>query len=61
MDAPMIRATFLDSLRSGRATWEALLAQIGADRMMQSGVEGDWSVKDIIAHITWHERAAIRD
>jgi uncharacterized damage-inducible protein DinB len=52
----MTLATFFDSLRSGRAEWDALLAQIGADRMTQPGVEGDWSIKDIIAHITWHER-----
>jgi hypothetical protein len=56
MEASMTRAIFLDSLRSGRAAWEALLAQIGADRLEQPGVEGDWSIKDIIAHVTWHER-----
>jgi hypothetical protein len=56
MNAHMTLATFLDSLRSGRAEWEALLAQISTDRMTQPGVEGDWSIKDIIAHVTWHER-----
>ena len=56
MDTPMTVAKFLDSLRSGRAEWDALLAQIGAARMTQPGVEGDWSVKDIIAHVTWYER-----
>ena len=45
----------LDALRGGRAAWETLLAQIGADRMMQPGVEGDWSVKDIIAHVYVNE------
>ena len=59
MDTPMTGAKFLDSLRSGRAEWEALLAQIGADRMTQPGVEGDWSIKDIIAHVTWHEREMV--
>jgi hypothetical protein len=56
MTTQMTLAAFLDSLRSGRAEWEALLAQIGADRMTQPGVEGDWSIKDIVAHVTWHER-----
>jgi hypothetical protein len=23
------------------------------------GVEGDWSVKDLIAHLTWYERAVV--
>jgi hypothetical protein len=56
MTTQMTLAAFLDSLRSGRAEWEALLAQIAADRMTQPGVEGDWSIKDIVAHVTWHER-----
>ena len=56
MDTPMTVAKFLDSLRSGRAEWDALVTQIGPDRMTQPGVEGDWSVKDIIAHVTWYER-----
>src|SRR5262245_37896260 len=59
MDTPMTGAKFLDSLRSGRAEWDALLAQIGAGRMAQPGVEGDWSIKDIIAHVTWHEREMV--
>jgi uncharacterized damage-inducible protein DinB len=56
MDAPMTRETFLESLRGGRSAWGDLLAEIGADRMVEPGVEGDWSVKDIVAHVTWHER-----
>ena len=56
MEAPMTRATFLDSLRGGRAAWEAVLAQISEDDLTRPGVEGDWSIKDIIAHVTWHER-----
>jgi hypothetical protein len=59
MEAPMTSATFLDSLRSGRAEWDALLEEIGADRMTQPGVEGEWSIKDIIAHVTWHERQMV--
>ena len=27
--------------------------------MTESGVVGEWSVKDVIAHITWHEREMV--
>lgn len=37
--------------------WEALLEQIGPERMEQPGVNGDWSMKDIVAHLTgWQPR-----
>jgi hypothetical protein len=56
MDTAMTKAQLLDNLRTGRAQWEALLAQVGADHMTTPGVEGDWSVKDVIAHITLYEQ-----
>ena len=52
----MNKARLLDTLQAERARWEALLAQVGEARMTQAGMAGDWSVKDIIAHIAWHER-----
>ena len=52
----MTKAEFLDRLRSGRAEWDALIAQIDEAQMTEPGVVGDWSVKDIIAHVTWSER-----
>jgi len=55
----MDKATFIKSLRTGRAEWEALLAQVGKERMLEPGAAGDWSVKDIIAHIMWSEREMI--
>ena len=32
--------------------WELLLAAIGQKRMTQSGVNGEWAMRDIIAHLT---------
>jgi uncharacterized protein (TIGR03083 family) len=52
----MDRATFLATLRAGRAEWEALLAAIPIDRMTEPGAAGDWSVKDVVAHVVWSER-----
>jgi DinB family protein len=55
----MNKSMFLDTLRAGRAEWEALLAQIGEARMLQLGAAGEWSVKDVIAHVTWGERETV--
>lgn len=52
----MDKATFMRSLRADRSEWEALLAEVGAEWMTQPGAAGDWSVKDIIAHVAWGER-----
>jgi hypothetical protein len=56
MEDQMNKAKFLDEMQTGHARWEELLAQVGEERMMQPGVEGEWSVKDIIAHVTFYER-----
>lgn len=42
-----------------RANWESLVQQIDQEKMTQPGVAGEWSLKDIIAHITWHEREMV--
>ncbi|MFQ5645263.1 MAG: ClbS/DfsB family four-helix bundle protein [Thiogranum sp.] len=52
----MNKAELLDAMQTKRARWETLLAQVGEERMTQAGVEGEWSVKDIIAHVTAYER-----
>jgi uncharacterized damage-inducible protein DinB len=59
MAAPLTATQLLGNLRSGRAAWDALISRIPPERMTQPGVEGAWSVKDIIAHIAWHEREMI--
>ena len=50
---------FLAKLRDGRAEWNALLSSIDEARMIEPGVEGLWSLKDVIAHVTWFEREMI--
>lgn len=52
----MDKTQFMKSLKETRAEWEALLTQISEARMEQSGATGKWSVKDVIAHVTWGER-----
>lgn len=50
------KAELLATLRAERVRWEALLAEVDGARMTEPGVEGEWSVKDAIAHITVYER-----
>jgi hypothetical protein len=57
----MNKSEFLDGLREEYRQWEALLDQIGEARMDQPGVAADWSIKDIIAHLTgWRRRTVAR-
>jgi hypothetical protein len=53
------KSTFLEGLRVERARWEATLDEVGEGRMEEPGAEGSWNVKDVIAHISWHEREMI--
>ncbi|HLY32114.1 MAG TPA: ClbS/DfsB family four-helix bundle protein [Ktedonobacterales bacterium] len=51
----------LDDLRAEQVGWEALLNDIGEEHMTQPGVAGEWSIKDIVAHLTgWRRRTVAR-
>lgn len=51
----------LARVRAERASWQALLAEIGAERMEQPGPMGQWTFKDLVAHLTgWRERTIRR-
>jgi hypothetical protein len=53
----MNKSELLNWLQEEYQQWEALLDQIGEARMDQPGVNGDWSMKDIVAHLTgWQPR-----
>lgn len=56
MDDRMTKAELLETLRTKRAEWDALLAQVPEDQMAEPGVAGEWAVKDIVVHLTHHER-----
>jgi ketosteroid isomerase-like protein len=56
MDEQMTKASLLETLQAKRAEWDALLAEVPEARMTEPGVAGEWSVKDIIAHLTRYER-----
>src|SRR5205085_9037384 len=56
---PMTSARLLSIMQAERAEWEALLARVEEARMTEPGIEGPWSVKDIVAHLTWYDRTFV--
>jgi DinB superfamily len=59
MNRHITKAELLAMIRAARARWEALLAEIPPEWLTELGVTGEWSVKDVIAHISWGERENI--
>jgi hypothetical protein len=50
------KAKLLEQIDAGQASWEALLADVGDERMEQSGVADDWTFRDVAAHLNaWRE------
>ena len=44
-----------------REAWDALLAEVGEDRMLEPGPMGEWTFKDLADHLTaWRERGLQR-
>ena len=54
------KAWVVQSIEQGRAEWDDILEEVGRERMEQPGVEGNWTVKDIVAHNMWNEREMVR-
>ena len=49
---PKTKAELLQFVQDGRIQLTTLIDQIPEKRMLEKGVETDWSIKDILAHIT---------
>src|SRR5262245_23798530 len=54
----MDKTELLNNMRAGRARLESALAQVSQEQMTVPGLEGGWSVKDLLAHIEFWERRA---
>jgi hypothetical protein len=55
----MNQSELLESIQTGYALFKALLIQVPTDQLALAGVAGQWSVKDIVAHIVVHEQRMI--
>ncbi len=61
MSTNMSKAKLLAELQEEQATWEKLLGEIGEERMTEPGVAGEWSIREIIVHLTgWRRRTVSR-
>ena len=57
MAEQMDKTRILDEMRTKYAALEEILTPLDDTQMTTAGVNGDWSIKDIMAHITsWHHR-----
>ena len=55
MSEKMTKSDLLMAMETGRQAWQALLGQINEAAILEPGVEGVWSVKEIVAHIAGYE------
>jgi hypothetical protein len=59
LDEPMDKNRLLHLIMESRNQWEELLKHVGDDDMLLPGASGIWSLKDVIAHLTWHEQEMV--
>jgi hypothetical protein len=59
MDQPGSVQQLIDSVQSVWTSWDVLIKEVDKALLSISGVAGDWSLKDIIAHLTWHEKEMV--
>jgi hypothetical protein len=52
----MNKAAFMTQLHAARAEWDTAWAAIDPARMEEPGRFGDWTLKDLLAHVSWYER-----
>ena len=59
MPSPTTVSQFINTLQQERAKWNTMIDSIDREDMLSLGVVGEWSLKDLIAHITWFERQMV--
>jgi uncharacterized protein (TIGR03083 family) len=59
MESGTTVSRFIETIQRARTEWTALIDMIDQADMQKPGEAGSWSLKDIIAHITWHEREMV--
>jgi len=60
MGEQMKKQQILDKIEQGWAAFNAAYAGLTDEQMVAPGVTGDWSVKDILAHVSWWEEEALK-
>jgi len=55
------KSHLLGLMRTEHSQLETLLNSLSEEQMLRPDVVGSWSVKDILAHLTWWEQAMISE
>lgn len=56
MTLPDSRTSIISMITNRRAEWDAVIEQLTEAQCLQPDVCGWWSVKDVIAHLSWYEQ-----
>jgi hypothetical protein len=55
----MERIEFLNEFDRASLEWKELIRRVPLDRYSEPGAAGEWTLKDVVAHIAWHENEMI--
>lgn len=54
------KGEILEAIDQERQNWEDLLAEVGESRMLESGPMGEWSFKDLVAHLNGWQKWSLQ-
>lgn len=61
MSAPGSKAELIELIERERERWMRLLAAVDERHMLEPGATGEWSFRDVVAHLNgWRERTVAR-
>jgi hypothetical protein len=57
----LTKSALLEQIAQEQAFWEQLVNEIGKERMLEPGATGDWTFKDVVAHLNgWRGKTLAR-
>ena len=59
MTQTLNKSALLEQIAREQAFWEQLLAEIGTQHMLEPGATGDWTFKDVVAHLNGWRRVTL--
>jgi hypothetical protein len=60
MPFPMSKTDILEQISATHLLLEVHFSALSDAQMVQPGINGEWAVKDLLAHITWWEQHLLR-
>ncbi len=61
MESTLTKSQLLERLQAEHAQLEGTLAALDPKQMVEPNVVGEWSVKDVLAHLVLHEQLALQE